>query len=231
MDAPDELTAPPPSAPASPGPALAVAAPPAAPAAAADPSPAAPPPAPSAAAIASLVCSRAALAAALSSAEGGSSSLFERKTAAPFAGMSNQGATCYLNSLLQSLFFVAPFREAVLAWRFDAARHGAPLECIPLQLQRIFARLALSPRACVGSAALTKSFGWEGEEAFAQHDAQELMRVLFEALQIADCGSGDSGDSGDRGSGRSGARAAPSFASLVPALFEGRCRDTLRCLP
>ena len=31
-----------------------------------------------------------------------------------FAGLKNQGATCYLNSLLQSLYMIPEFRNAIL---------------------------------------------------------------------------------------------------------------------
>ena len=184
--------------------------------------PSPPPPAPSRADIHAFLESHAALAVAIAGTEGGAAALFERKSTFPYTGMSNQGATCYLNSLLQALFFVAPFREAVLHWRFDAARHGAAADCIPLQLQRVFARLAYSPRASVSTALLTRSFGWAGDEAFAQHDVQELMRVLFEALQLADCDWGVRREQG-------GGDPPTNFGSLIPELFEGRCRDTLRC--
>jgi len=80
--------------------------------------------------------------------------------------------------------------------------------------QRLFGRLALSPRAAVDSTGLTTSFGWEGEEAFVQHDAQELMRVMFEALKLSDTFS-----EGD----------AVSFSSLLPQLFSGVSADILKC--
>lgn len=31
--------------------------------------------------------------------------------------------------------------------------------------------------------AITKSFGWDRAESFQQHDVQELLRVLFDALE------------------------------------------------
>ena len=66
-------------------------------------------------------------------------------------GLSNQGATCYLNSLLQTLFMLPAFRASVYAWRYDPARDGKEETCIPLQLQRLFARLQCSSRAAVST--------------------------------------------------------------------------------
>ncbi len=40
-------------------------------------------------------------------------------SASPFVGLINQGATCYLNALLQSLFVVPLFRRLVLSLGFQ----------------------------------------------------------------------------------------------------------------
>lgn len=37
-----------------------------------------------------------------------------------YVGLSNQGATCYLNSLLQSLFMTPEFRDAIYRYKMDA---------------------------------------------------------------------------------------------------------------
>ena len=42
-----------------------------------------------------------------------------------------------------------------------------------------------SSSAAVGTEELTKAFGWDRAQSFAQHDISELMRVLFEALGLA----------------------------------------------
>ncbi len=76
---------------------------------------------------------------------------FTDKSPTGCCGLSNQGATCYLNSLLQTLFMLPAFRASVYAWRYDPARDGKEETCIPLQLQRLFARLQCSSRAAVST--------------------------------------------------------------------------------
>ena len=49
----------------------------------------------------------------LTTTQGGAIELFAEKSSPPFTEMTNQGATCYLNILIQSLFFLSPLREAV----------------------------------------------------------------------------------------------------------------------
>ena len=109
--------------------------------------------------------------------------LAPRVRADGYVGLFNQGATCYLNSLLQSLFFTPEFRSALLhRWQYNAVSHPKADKCIPYQLQLLFARLLASKRPAVETAALTRSFRWTDAESFRQHDIQELMRVLFAAL-------------------------------------------------
>jgi len=98
------------------------------------------------------------------------------------AGLRNQGATCYLNSLLQHLYHTPEFCAFICTWRYDATAHGPADRSIPRALQCLFARLYKSSSAAVGTEELTKAFGWDRAQTFAQHDISELMRVLFNAL-------------------------------------------------
>uniref|UniRef100_A0A8C6TQU1 Ubiquitin specific peptidase 40 n=1 Tax=Neogobius melanostomus TaxID=47308 RepID=A0A8C6TQU1_9GOBI len=105
-------------------------------------------------------------------------------------GIKNQGGTCYLNSLLQTLLFTPEFREELfslgpeeLGCLEDKDKPGTKVRVIPLQLQRLFARLLLVDQQSATTADLTDSFGWNSTEGTNQHDVQELNRILFSALE------------------------------------------------
>ena len=100
-----------------------------------------------------------------------------------FVGLSNQGATCYMNSLLQTLYMTPEFRKELYRWVYDAERHGESADSIPLLLQLLFSRLQLSKGGFIDTTALTKSFQWDIRDSFQQHDVQEFCRVLFDAIE------------------------------------------------
>jgi ubiquitin carboxyl-terminal hydrolase 47 len=126
-----------------------------------------------------------------------------------YVGLANQGATCYLNSLLQTLFMTPEFTRELFRWRLDpAASEEARVRSIPHQLQMLFARLLTSERRSISTVELTKSFRWDAAQAFVQHDVQELCRLLFDALEQAFAGTAD-----------------------VTRLFRGELVDFLACKP
>ncbi|XP_027590736.1 ubiquitin carboxyl-terminal hydrolase 40 isoform X1 [Pipra filicauda] len=108
------------------------------------------------------------------------------------SGIKNQGGTCYLNSLLQTLLFTPEFREALfslgpeeLGTLDDSRKPDAKVRIIPLQLQRLFAQLLLLDQQAASTTDLTESFGWNSHEEMRQHDVQELNRILFSALETS----------------------------------------------
>lgn len=131
---------------------------------------------------------------------------YDSKKETGFVGLKNQGATCYMNSLLQSLFFTNYFRRAVYQ---IPTEKDIPSESVALALQRVFYLLQSSDQS-VGTTELTRSFGWKSLDSFLQHDVQEFNRVLQEKLESKMKGTASDG--------------------AITRLFVGRMKSYLRCV-
>ncbi|XP_053759517.1 ubiquitin carboxyl-terminal hydrolase 40 isoform X5 [Panthera pardus] len=108
------------------------------------------------------------------------------------SGIRNQGGTCYLNSLLQTLHFTPEFREALfslgpeeLGSFEDKDKPDAKVRIIPLQLQRMFAQLLLLDQDAASTTDLTDSFGWTSdEEEKSKPDLQNKEEIDDDPLII-----------------------------------------------
>ncbi|KAK7176942.1 hypothetical protein R3I93_001013 [Phoxinus phoxinus] len=91
-----------------------------------------------------------------------------------YNGLKNQGATCYLNAVLQCLFMTPEFREAV-------GSHEAPgdsgEENLLLQLQKLFTKLSEKATTTEG---ITRSLGIR--HVYEQQDAVEYYRKILKAV-------------------------------------------------
>ena len=104
---------------------------------------------------------------------------YDSKKETGMVGLKNQGATCYLNSLLQSLYFTNAFRKATYQIPTDEEQLKTNSAWT---LQRLFYMLQKQQTA-VSTAELTSSFGWDSRQIFEQQDVQELSRILMEKLE------------------------------------------------
>ena len=116
-----------------------------------------------------------------------------------------QGATCYMNSLLQTLYHLQKLRLSV--YNIPTESEDSTTSVV-LGLQRVFHSLQTKPKA-VDTCKLTKAFGWDRYESFMQHDVQELNRVLCDNLEE---------------------KMKKHDDNTVQELFEGKCESFIRCL-
>lgn len=126
-----------------------------------------------------------------------------------YVGLVNQAMTCYLNSLLQTLYMTPEFRNAVYRWEFDGKEDNMA-KSIPYQLQKLFLLLQTSKKKAIETTDLTRSFGWDSSEVWQQHDVQELCRVMFDALEQK--------------------WKKTDQANLINNLYQGKLKDYVKCL-
>eukprot|EP00475_Leptophrys_vorax_P005152 TRINITY_DN13100_c0_g2_i1.p1 TRINITY_DN13100_c0_g2~~TRINITY_DN13100_c0_g2_i1.p1 ORF type:complete len:769 (-),score=208.22 TRINITY_DN13100_c0_g2_i1:1412-3718(-) len=143
------------------------------------------------------------------------------RQASGFVGILNQGATCYMNSLLQTLYMTPSFRHAL--YQLTAEDLGHKLKPkdeskhekekkerkIPIQLQYLFGDMQLANVLAVSTRNLTDSFGWTNGEVAYQQDVSELNRQLLDAIEQS-----LKGTKGDK---------------LVDSLYKGTLVQEIKC--
>ena len=95
-----------------------------------------------------------------------------------YNGIKNEGATCYMNSMLQTLYSISPFKKAVFQIPTDKDDNSS----IVLSLQRLFYDL-ITNHSPVSARNLINSFGWTREQIQIQHDVQEFNQLLIEEME------------------------------------------------
>lgn len=103
------------------------------------------------------------------------------------------------------------FQKSDLRWEYKSANgKGGGESSIPCQIQKLFLMLQTSCRDAMETTDLTASFGWTSNEAYDQHDVQELCRLMFDALEHRWKGS--------------------PHEKLIQNLYRGSMQDFVKCL-
>ena len=117
-----------------------------------------------------------------------------------FAGLRNQGATCYLNSLLQAMYMTPDFKQALQQCT------ASELPALPHALCRLFSELQTSSYA-VSTEPFTSTMQWGS--VYKQQDVHEFWTCLCERLEAE-------------------LKSHPMH-KLIESLFQGKQRDFVTC--
>lgn len=116
--------------------------------------------------------------------------LLEGRKNTGMVGLNNQGATCYLNSIIQVFYHLRAFRRAIYKASLDQRGEQEEVDDKATMQQRDVTRalgltfydMQTSNIAC-STGTLTKAFGWDSNEVFIQEDLHELTRMLLDQVE------------------------------------------------
>lgn len=114
-----------------------------------------------------------------------------------FCGLANQGATCYMNSAIQSLYHIPLFRARVFNLNTGITRQTLlkkptndkkqSSKQVLFNLQLLFYQMmnyskSKSSFKYLSTRKLTDSFGWSRQDVLMQQDVQEFIRTFFDEI-------------------------------------------------
>jgi ubiquitin C-terminal hydrolase len=99
-----------------------------------------------------------------------------------YTGIINEAATCYMNSMLQTLNVLGIFKKAVFQIPISEEEYNGKTNSVALSLQRLFYDL-MKDTSPISTDRLVRSFGWGREQISIQHDVQEFNLLLSDVME------------------------------------------------
>lgn len=93
-----------------------------------------------------------------------------------YNGIYNQGSTCYINSTIQTLFFISYFCDVI--FHITSFKEGT----IKSELQLLFYNMGRGKSHC-STKKLTKALGMIEHSVHVQQDIQEFLLFFIEKVQ------------------------------------------------
>ncbi|EFC38903.1 predicted protein [Naegleria gruberi] len=108
----------------------------------------------------------------------------------PFVGLKNQGATCYMNSLLQQFFMTIPFRKELITVNTDELPTNEKLQenvSLLREVQDMFAFLEYGRKKFYDTRPFCRVYKVDGRpvECSTQHDANEFFNLFMDCVEEA----------------------------------------------
>lgn len=108
---------------------------------------------------------------------------FECIPSAQYAGLVNNGMTCYMNSLLQTFFQIEELRRQVFKLPYEKMKEKAGNWEWVRAFQDLFYTMMMERRKAAETKDLTDAFGWNTAEVFTQQDVQEFSCILLDGFE------------------------------------------------
>ncbi|KAJ3429150.1 ubiquitin carboxyl-terminal hydrolase [Anaeramoeba flamelloides] len=107
---------------------------------------------------------------------------YDSKVETNMIGIKTTGKTFYLNSILQMLFHIAPFRKKLYSLKLIKPNMSINrFSNLTLALQHLFYKLQFFHKSFKPKRFL-ETVGWNKNEDYIQHEPQELQHLIFEKV-------------------------------------------------
>eukprot|EP01084_Bolivina_argentea_P014264 26653_1 len=108
-------------------------------------------------------------------------------------GLQNQGATCYLNSLIQQLRFIPEFKAQLYSLKkeqiFDNNNTIKAGKHIPYEMTQLIAKMDSMQKEgnkrSASTESLTNAFGWNELQLAQQHDINDAWNILMDGINTS----------------------------------------------